>query len=395
VVAKVYSHFITHRKIKRNILKITDIKATALRNKEKSLSAGPGVCMVEVHTSNGLVGIGEACAQSENDEAALATALILERGIKPIVLGLDPVNPRTIWEKLYLETEWFGRVGTVMHAISALDIALWDLMGKSLGVSVSRLIGGRFRESVKTYASIIFDMENFDSMADEAKIWTREGYKAVKFGWGQTRETAHGLDAIKDEADVKYLREALGPEIDIMVDVGRYVNWTPAHALEMARRFSKYGIYWLEEPLPQDDIEGFIWLTEKSPVKIATGEGEYNRFGFKRLITSHATDIIQPDLGRAGGLTEGMRISDLVQAWNLTLVPHGFSSAINVAANLQWISAMPAATLLEFRRTKSPLLADLVKTPFVANNGNLTIPDRPGLGIEIREDTVEACRVAL
>lgn len=376
-------------------MKITNIKATALKNKERSLSAGPGVCMVEVETSNGLVGIGEACAQSENDEAALATALILERGIKPMIVGLDPVNPRTIWEKLYLETEWFGRTGTVMHAISALDIALWDLMGKSLGVSISRLIGGRFRESVKTYASIIFDMEDFSSMASEAKIWTREGYKAVKFGWGQTRETAYGLDEKKDDGAVKYLRESLGPDIDIMVDVGRYVNWTPVHALEMARKLSKYGIFWLEEALPQDDIDGFVWLTDKSPVKIATGEGEYNRFGFKRLITSHAADIIQPDLGRAGGFTEGMRIADLVQAWNLSLVPHGFSSAINVAANLQWIAAMPQATLLEFRRTKSPLLQDLIKEPFVAENGNLKIPDRPGLGIELREDTVEACTVRM
>ena len=374
-------------------MKITNIKATALKNKERSLSAGPGVCMVEVETSNGLVGIGEACAQSENDEAALATALILERGMKPMVVGLDPVNPRAVWEKLYLETEWFGRAGAVMHAISALDIALWDLMGKSLDVSVSRLIGGRFRESVKTYASIIFDMENFESMSDEAKTWTREGYRAVKFGWGQTRDTAFGLDADKDETAVKHLRNALGPEIDIMVDVGRYVNWTPAHALEMARRFSKYDIFWLEEPLPQDDVEGFIWLTDKSPVKIATGEGEYNRFGFKRLITTHACDIIQPDLGRAGGITEGMRIADLVQAWNLSLVPHGFSSAINVAANLQWISAMSPATLLEFRRTKSPLLQDLIKTPFEAENGDLKIPDRPGLGIELREDIVEQCKV--
>ncbi|MDA4112244.1 MAG: mandelate racemase/muconate lactonizing enzyme family protein [Thaumarchaeota archaeon] len=374
-------------------MKITNLKATALKNKERSLSAGPGVCIVEVETDNGLVGIGEACAQSENDEAALATALILERGIKPIVVGLDPVNPRTIWEKLYLETEWFGRMGTVMHAISALDIALWDLMGKELGVSISRLLGGRFRDDVKTYASIIFDMENFDSMADEAKIWIREGYKAVKFGWGQTRETAFGLDAKRDEAAVKYLRESLGPNVDIMVDVGRYVNWTPAHALEMAKRFSNYGIFWLEEALPQDDVEGFIWLTERSPVKIATGEGEYNRFGFKRLITTHATDIIQPDVGRAGGLTEGMRIADLVQTWNLSLVPHGFSSAINVAANLQWVASMPRATLLEFRRTKSPLMADLVKNPFTAENGNLKIPDRPGLGIELRPDVVEACRV--
>jgi len=286
-------------------------------------------------------------------------------------------------------------MGTVMHAISALDIALWDLMGKSLGVSVSRLIGGRFRESVKTYASIIFDMEDFESMATEAKVWTSEGYKAVKFGWGQTRDTAYGLDTERDEAAVKYLHDSLGPGVDIMVDVGRYVNWTPAHALEMARRLAKYNIYWLEEPLPQDDVEGYIWLTDKSPVKIATGEGEYNRFGFKRLITTHAVDVIQPDLGRAGGFTEGMRIADLVQAWNLSLVPHGFSSAINVAANLQWISAMPQASLLEFRRTKSPLLQDLIKTPFVAENGNLKIPDRRGLGIELREDVVEQCRVKL
>jgi L-rhamnonate dehydratase len=376
-------------------MKITNLKATALRNKEKSLSAGPGVCLVEVETDNGLVGVGEACAQSEHDEAALATSVILERGIKPIVLGLDPMNPRTIWEKLYLETEWFGRVGSVMHAISALDIALWDIMGKALGVSVSRLLGGRFRNEVKTYASIIFDMEDFGAMADEAKVWTREGYKAVKFGWGQTRDSSFGLDDGRDETSIKFLRESLGKDVDIMVDVGRYVNWTPTHALEMAKRFAKYDIYWLEEPLPQDDVEGFVWLTERSPVKIATGEGEWNRFGYKRLITSHAADIIQPDVGKAGGLTEGMRIADLVQAWNLSLVPHGFSSAINVAANLQWVASMPAATLLEFRRTKSPLMADLVKNPFAAENGVLKIPDRPGLGIEIRQDTVDECRVKI
>ncbi len=144
---------------------------------------------------------------------------------------------------------------------------------------------------------------------------------------------------------------------------------------------------------PPRRCEGFVWLTERSPVKIATGEGEYNRFGYKRLITSHAVDIIQPDVGRAGGLTEGMRIADMVQAWNLQLVPHGFSSAINVTANLQWVAAMPGASLLEFRRTKSPLLADLIKTPFQSDSGFLKIPDRPGLGIELREDTVEECRV--
>jgi L-rhamnonate dehydratase len=373
-------------------MKITDIRASALHNTEKSLSAGPGVCLVEVETDKGVTGIGEACAQSEHDEAGLAAATILNRGIKPMVVGEDPLNIRKIWEKLYLETEWFGRAGAVMHAISALDIALWDIMGKELGVSVSRLLGGRFREKVRTYASIIFDMENFDSMTDEAKSWTRENFSSVKFGWGQTRDTAFGLDSNKDEAAVKYLRENL-PGTEIMVDVGRYVNWTPAHALEMARRFSRYGIYWLEEALPQDDVEGYVWLTRRSPVKIATGEGEWNRFGFKRLITTHAADILQPDIGKAGGLTEGMRIADMVQAWNLGLVPHGFSSAINVAANLQWVAAMPNASLLEFRRTKSPLMSDLITEPFRHENGYLKIPDKPGLGIELRQDVVEQCRV--
>ena len=376
-------------------VRITEVKATPLHTTERSLGSGPGACLVEVHTDNGLIGIGESCTQSERDEASLAAAAIIERGLKPIIVGEDPLNIRRIWEKLYLQTEWFGRTGIVMHAISGVDIALWDLMGKQLGVSVSRLLGGRFRESIKTYASIIFDMDNFNSMLSEAKSWTREGYTAVKFGWGQTRESAFGLDPIKDEAAVKFLRDGLGPNVDIMIDVGRYVNWTFSHALKMARTFDKYSIRWLEEPLPQDDVEGYIRLTKMSPVDIATGEGEYNRFGLKPLITEHGADIIQPDLCRAGGFTEGMRIADMAQTWNISLIPHGFSTAVNVAANLQWVAAMRDSLILEFRRTKSPLIYNLGKTTFKAEQGQLTIPDKPGLGIELNRETVEECRVKL
>ena len=198
-------------------------------------------------------------------------------------------------------------------------------------------------------------------MADEAKIWTKEGYTAVKFGWGQTRDTAFGLDAEKDEAAVKCFGEGSRTRY-IMVDVGRYVNWTPAHALEMARRFSKYGIYWLEESLPQDDIEGFIWLTERSPVKIATGKEQGTASDSSGLSRNMQADIIQPDVGRA--VLDG-RDAHRGSRSNLEfrLVPHGFSSAINVAANLQWIPSMPRGTLCEFRRTKSPLMAELIKDP--------------------------------
>ncbi len=374
-------------------MKITDVRAIPLHSTERSLSAGPGACLVEIETDTGVVGIGEACTQSEHDEASLAAQLIIERGMKPILMGKDPLNVRRIWEDLYNRTEWFGRAGITMYALSGVDIALWDLAGKSLGVSVSRLLGGRFRDDVKVYASIIFDMEDFEAMADEAKKWTRAGFKAVKFGWGQTRESAFGLDAKADEEAVRFLRDQLGPKVDIMVDVGRYVNWSVSHAVDMARRLAKYDIYWLEEPLPQDDIDGYIRLTERSPVRIAGGEGEYNRFWFERWISGHAVDVIQPDICRAGGFTEGMRIADLVQFHNLTLVPHGFSTAVSVAANLQWISAIPSGDLLEFRRTKSPLIARLAKAPFDAKRGSLEIPDRPGLGIELDYETVEECRV--
>ncbi len=216
-------------------MKIKDVRAIALHTPERSLSAGPGACLVEIEADNGIIAIGEACTQSEYDEASLSACIIIERGLRPLLIGEDPMNIRRLWEKLYFWTEWFGRSGIVMYAISGVDIALWDLMGKTLGVSVSRLLGGRFRERIKVYASIIFDMENFEAMADEAKQWIREGYTAVKFGWGQTRESAFGLDPKKDEASLRYLRETLGPDVDIMVDVGRYVNWSGSHALRMAR----------------------------------------------------------------------------------------------------------------------------------------------------------------
>jgi L-alanine-DL-glutamate epimerase-like enolase superfamily enzyme len=178
-----------------------------------------------------------------------------------------------------------------------------------------------------------------------------------------------------------------------MVDVGRYVNWTGSHALKMARAFAKHSIYWLEEPLPQDDVEGYVRLTSQSPVDIATGEGEYNRFGFKPLIVNHGADVIQPDICRSGGLTEGMRIADLAQMWNVSLVPHGFSTAVNVAANLQWVAAMRNTPILEFRRTQSPLIFKLGRPTFVAEGGMLRIPDKPGLGIELNQNIIDECRV--
>jgi len=374
-------------------LKITDVKVKHLRVPQKSRSAAPDVVLVGVETDEGITGIGEACALSEKGEAALAVKDVVEVGLRPYLVGENPLEIGRIWEKLYGYSEWYGRRGIAIYALSCLDVALWDITGKALDVPISILLGGRFREKIKVYASILFDMENFDATVDNAKSEVRKGYTAIKFGWGQTQETSFGLDADKDEAIVRTLREQLGDKVDIMVDVGRFVNWSIGYAIKMARRLSKYNVFWLEEPLPQEDPDAYAELTRASDVYIAAGEGEYTRYGFRDWITKRAVDILQPDVTKAGGLTEARRIADLCQLWNIMMVPHGFSSAINVAANLQLVASMPNAFLLEFRKTPSPLISRLIKKPFEAEDGYLKIPDGPGLGVELNESTVEECTV--
>ncbi len=372
-------------------MKITDVTVTPLKTSEKSISGGPDAALVTIETDDGITGIGETCAHSERSEAALAVKDIVEIGFKPQLLGENPFEIGRIWEKLYTYSEWYGRRGIAMYGMSGIDVALWDIMGKALHLPASTLLGGAYRKKIRVYASMLFDMQDFEATADEAKSYVKEGYTAVKFGWGQTRETSYGLDAEKDEAIVRTLRERLGDKIDIMVDVGRFVNWSLPHAIKMANRLAKYNIFWLEEALPQEDLEAYSELRNSTDVYIAAGEGEYTRYGFRDWIVKRAVDILQPDVTKAGGLTEARRIAEACDLWNIMLVPHGFSSAINVAANLQLVAAMPRAFLLEFRRTASPLINRLVKKPLKAENGYLTIPDGPGLGIELDQSVVEEC----
>lgn len=371
-------------------MKIKDIETYVVCNPEKSLSAGPSSLIVRVTTDEGVVGIGESCTHGEFNESSFAAKAIVDRGFKPLLVGENPLETKRLWHKLYYTSEWYGRRGIAIYALSAVDMALWDAAGKILGQPIHTLLGGKFRSKIRVYASLLFDMDNPWASAEEGSGYVKEGFTAVKYGWGQTRESAFGLDPNKDEEAVRIIREGLGNDTDLMVDVGRYVNWTPQHALEMANRLWKYNIYWLEEALPQDDLDGFVWLTERAPVRIAAGEGYYTLWDFKELITRRAANIIQPDVGKAGGITELKRIGDFAELHNTTVVMHGFSTAINVAANLQIVANMPNVPVLEFRRTKSPLIYKLLKQPFVAEAGQLKIPDGPGLGIEIDEDVLAA-----
>jgi len=374
-------------------MKIKDIEAIVVRSPEPSIASAPSSLIVKIETDEGITGIGEGCTHSESDEASFAAKAIIERGFAPRLKGEDPLNIQKIWYKLYQYSEWYGRRGIAIYALSAIDIALWDIAGKYLHQPVHKLLGGKFRDKIRVYASLIFNMDDPESSGKEGRKYVEQGFTAVKYGWGQTWEKAFGLDADRDEEAVRIIREILGPKIDLMVDVGRMVNWSLPYAIKMAERFKKYNIYWLEEPLPQDDIEGYIMLTQKSDVWIAAGEGEYTRWGFKDWIIRRAVDVLQPDVSKAGGLSEVKRICDLAYMWSMMVVPHGFSTAINIAANLHLVASMPNASLLEFRRTESPLIYKLVKRPFEAVNGYLAIPDGEGLGIELNEDVIEEYRI--
>jgi len=360
---------------------------------EESISAGPGAALVEVETDEGITGVGEACIHSERGEAALAVQKIVEIGFKPLVVGENPFDIQRLWLKLYSYCEWYGRAGVATYALSGIDVALWDICGKALGVPVYTLLGGRFRDKIPVYASLLFDMDDPEGTAKVGKEYVKLGYRAVKYGWGKTRERAFGMNLDKDEEMIRTIREVLGQDIQIMVDVGRFVNLTPAQAIKLAKRLEKYNIFWLEEPLPPEDVTGYKMLSDAVDIYIAAGESEYSKQGFLEYITRRAVDIIQPDVTKAGGLTEAKKIVDFCEAWNLMMVPHGFSSAVNVAANLQLVASMPRAFILEYRRTPSPLISRLSKKPFTYEDGCLKIPTEPGLGIQIDYSVVEECSV--
>jgi L-alanine-DL-glutamate epimerase-like enolase superfamily enzyme len=264
-----------------------------------------------------------------------------------------------------------------------------DLMGRALAIPVHTLLGGCYRDRIRIYASLTFNIEKPHLSAKEAIKYVEEGFTALKFGWGQSPETSFGLNPRKDLEIVKQIREAIGDDIDLLIDVGRFANWTAPYAIKMIRALEKYNIYWLEEPLPPEDIDGYIKLTQTSDTLIATGEHEYSRYGFKDLITRGAADVVQPDITKAGGLSEAKKIADMAYAWNILCVPHSWSTAINTVASSHLVASMPNGSLLEFMVMQTPLMYELLKDPFELERGYLKVPKKPGLGIELNENTVE------
>jgi D-galactarolactone cycloisomerase len=335
--------------------------------------------LVEVVTDEGLIGVG-SCMTSKSLVSAGVQLL------RSHLVGERADEPARVSEKLRQSTFWQGRGGAVEHAISGIDIALWDLFGKITSQPVSRLLGGNYRSRIKPYGSILFDEPG--PLRETLSQTVARGFKAIKLGWRPFGRR----DAKTDELLIQTARDAVGPDVELMVDAGGSEQFWPhgfKWALNTAKMLANYGVVWFEEALPPDDIEGFIELRRLSPVPIATGEVLTRRQSFRPWLERGAVDIVQPDCTKCGGLTEAWRIAWMAYEHNIQWVPHGWNTAVGLAADLHLSAAMPVARYVEYL-TPCVYLDEIITEPFRPDaEGYLTIPEKPGLGIELNREALK------
>lgn len=335
--------------------------------------------LIAVHTDQGITGYGSVFTDGRLVQAGLKV-------LEPLFLGADALSPDFVSEKLHQNTFWMGRGGTLTHTISGIDIALWDILGQATGLSVGRLLGGRYRERVQPYCSLL--MEEPDAMREVVASYRDKGFTAFKIGWGPF---GRALDTKLDEAIVRAAREAAGERSKLFVDAGASDALWP-HGLKWAKRTAEmladYEVGWFEEPVRPDAIDDYRELRRSSPVPIAGCEVLTRRQTFIPWLTTGAIDIVQPDVTKVGGISEQRRIAWMAYDLGIRYVGHGWNTALGLAADLQMASAFPDADLVEFIGG-SPYVDGILAKPFdLDEEGWLTIPDLPGLGVTIDRQRV-------
>ena len=375
--------------LRRKSMKITDIEAIYVRLPQIKAQADSGqdAVIVKVFTDAGIVGIGEI------DSAPLAIKGFIEgpyshticKGLKHILVGQDPFATEYLWQKMYEENIYVGRRGLAIHAMAGIDLALWDIKGKALGMPVWKLLGGGFHQKMRCYASSLFG----DTPAKTKELAQRvrdQGFNALKLGWGPMGQCERTDIALVAEA-----RAGTGDSADLMIDAG--LAWDGRTAIRRAQAFSEFNIFWLEEPLRPDDYLGYRKLSEAADVYIAAGEHESNRLSYLELMDRGRIDIVQVDLTRCG-MTEAMKIASLAHDRGLKVANHGFSTYINVAAALHWLNAIPNTLIAEFVVQESTNLREMItRQKLRAKDGFLEIPQEPGLGIDLDEEQIARLRV--
>lgn len=334
--------------------------------------------LVAVTTDEGVVGWGSVYTNDGLVKAAL-------RVLEPLWRGENALEPERVSEKLHQHMFWLGRGGSITHTISGIDIALWDILGQVTGQPVGRLLGGRYRERVRPYASLLMDQP--EPLAEHLTQVKAQGFRAFKMGWGPFGRVSAALD----EAIVAAARDAVGDDALLMVDAGGSdAYWTNGYkwALRTAQMLADYDVYWFEEPLSPDALEDYVQLRRAAPLPIAGGEVLTRRQSFQPWLQAGAFDIVQPDVTKVGGISEERRIGWMAQENGVRFIPHGWNTALGLTADLHLASAFPATELVEYI-TGSPYIDELAEGGWqLDGDGMLAIPDAPGLGIRLNWDAV-------
>lgn len=349
------------------------------------LRGGPvGAVLVVLRSSTGHEGYGTA---GVGNGAAL---YILENSLKPLVMGANPFDVEILWGKMFRSTINFGRKGVAIEAISAVDIALWDLMGKITGQPVYNLLGGKTRESIRVYASRLYANKDLDRLAAEAVSFRDRGFTALKqrFGYGP----ANGAEGMRGNlALLRAVRAAVGADVEIAADA--YMGWDVPYAIRMIRMIEDAGIElsWVEEPVIPDDIEGYAQIRKNVSTRISGGEHEFTRYGFRELIDREAVDILQPDVNRCGGITEARKIWAMAAAHGLEVIPHA-GQAHNYHLVMSHLNS-PMAEYFPSPAEGAPLDDDTLFWEIFqgepkASGGRICIAERPGLGLDLNVDRI-------
>ena len=363
-------------------MKITEVEAIVLRQPVVDAAIADGSqddLIVRVHTDEGIVGIGEIDSAPEVAKAIIdaPNSHYIATGLKHVLIGQDPLDIESLWRGMYMGSIYYGRRGVAMHAISGIDLALWDIKGKKLGKPVCELLGNKKRDKIRPYASLL--MPQTEREVEEKVEWLAgKSFAAIKFGWGPL-----GEDETHDVRLARAAKKAAGDSVEILIDVGFGYGADADRAIRVARRFEEIGIYWLEEPFEPDEFEAYAKLADTVDIRVAAGEEEVTRWGFRELTERGHIDVIQPDVTRCGGLSEALKIAQAADEKGLQCVPHAWKSGVIKAASLHLNAVLDKAYYQEYCVAETPINVELTRERMPVKDGWVAVPDKPGLGVEL------------
>jgi L-alanine-DL-glutamate epimerase-like enolase superfamily enzyme len=373
-------------------LKITDVEAIVLRQPTVDDGIADGSqddLVIRILTDEGIVGIGEVDSAPEAVQALVQrrSSHAIAGSLHDLLVGEDPRDVERLWWKMYRGLIYIGRRGIALHALSGIDIALWDIKGKVEGKPVHELLGGAKRDRVRAYASRLMP-DTPEETSEAVAALCEDGFTAVKLGWGPL-----GKDPRHDVKLAEAAKQAAG-DCEILIDAGLGYGRDAQTAIEVARELEQLGVFWFEEPFDPDEYEAYAELADAVDIRIAAGEQDTTVWGFRELIERGHVDLVQPDVTRCGGITEWLRIAELAREHGVETVPHAWKSGIIKAASLHCNAVIPDALFQEYCVADTPINQTLTRERLpVEDGGFIRVPDAPGLGVTLDDEVVARYRV--